>query len=133
VIAAAGLLLVIGLGAAMLASRSRGDRDARSEMAVSASAPALAPTPPSASAPAPPFASRVPRDARPPEPQSAETAATAATPDDEVPVWQRRPLRTDQPFPEGARFDPPMPPIKLPPEMLVPIPSADAAAPPSPP
>src|SRR5581483_3756711 len=36
----------------------------------------------------------------------------------ELPIWERPPRTTAQPFPEAARFDPPFPPFKLPPEML---------------
>jgi hypothetical protein len=126
--AAAGLLFVVGLGAALFASRLRGDRGARSEVAATAAAaaPAATAAAPAAAATANTVRARVAGDARTADPQPSETTAVA-TPEDEVPVWQRRPLRTTQPFPEGARFDPPMPPIKIPPEMLIPIPSADAA------
>ena len=57
---------------------------------------------------------------------AAPNAAAVPAPDD-VPEWERKPLRTAQPFPEAARFDPPTPPMKIPPEMLVPPAAPDAA------
>jgi hypothetical protein len=36
----------------------------------------------------------------------------------ELPIWERPPRTTAQPFPEAARFDPPMAPIRIPPWMI---------------
>ncbi len=62
------------------------------------------------------------------EPAATPAISAATPPPAEVPEWERKPTRTSQPFPEEARFDPPMPPIKIPPEMLVPLGTPDGAA-----
>jgi hypothetical protein len=70
------------------------------------------------------------------EPQRAiEAPPSAAVPPDggaaEVPVWARRPRVWTTPFPEGGRINPPLPPVKLLPEMLDPpgaVPDAGASA-----
>jgi hypothetical protein len=61
----------------------------------------------------------------------ASSAAPADDPPGELPVWERPPRKTSQPFPEGARLEEPRPPIRLPPGMLAepPPPSPPGAAP----
>ena len=51
--------------------------------------------------------SRTTRDAR-------DAGASAV----EVPVWARSPGIWTTPYPEGGRYNPPLPAVKLPPEML---------------
>lgn len=49
----------------------------------------------------------------------------------EVPVWARTPAVWTTPYPEGGRINPPLPPVKLLPEMLDPpgaVPDAGASA-----
>ena len=57
-----------------------------------------------------------PATAEPVDHRPHETAVDSST--TELPIWERPPRTTAQPFPEAARFDPPFPPFKLPPEML---------------
>lgn len=125
VIAAGGLAVVLGLGITLVILRALGDHGrSATTVAVSPSepdpprAPPTLPTAP-ASAPGPAHAEVHARRAAP--------AAAAEPPPAEVPEWERKPLRTAQPFPEEARIDPPMPPIKIPPEMLVAPAAPDAA------
>ena len=124
VIAATGLAVVIGLGIVLLILRVRGDGDgAKDEVTAAAlpsSEPAAAPQP--VAAPPAPRTTAEHREATPPAAPPATEAPA------EVPEWERKPLRTSQPFPEEARIDPPMPPIKIPPEMLIPLATPDAAA-----
>jgi hypothetical protein len=47
-----------------------------------------------------------------------QTNRREANPPAELPIWERPPRTTIQPFPEEARFDPPLPPFKVPPEMI---------------
>jgi hypothetical protein len=124
VIAATGLAVVLAFGITFVILRVRG-RDAGKDERTAATAPSIAepaqpPRPPvNAPAVAPAREHREPATATAPPP--AETAPA------ELPVWERKPLRTSQPFPEEARFDPPMAPIKIPPEMLIPLGTPDAA------
>jgi len=46
---------------------------------------------------------------------------------EDLPIWARPPRVISQPFPEGGRIDPPLPPVKIPPEMLVPAPAPNTA------
>jgi hypothetical protein len=47
----------------------------------------------------------------------------------DVPVWARTPGVWTTPYPEGGKINPPLPPVKLLPEMVgAPDPSGDAAA-----
>jgi hypothetical protein len=121
VIAATGLAVVIGLGIALLIMRGRGGGE--KDEATTAALPAPTAEPPVHPTTPP----RNPPLERRGAPTSAGTTAAEAPPA-EVPEWERKPLRTSQPFPEEARFDPPMPPIKIPPEMLVPPGAPDAGA-----
>ena len=58
------------------------------------------------------------------ERQRAIEEPSASLPSDggaaEVPVWARRPAVWTTPYPEGGRINPPLPPVKLLPEMLDP-------------
>lgn len=59
------------------------------------------------------------------------TAASSDGAPAEVPVWARRPRVWTTPYPEGGRINPPLPPVKLLPEMLDPpgaVPDAGASA-----
>jgi hypothetical protein len=121
VIAAAGLAVVLASGITLVILRALGDHgksDTTAAVSPSEPEPARAPTPPPASSPAPAHANVPARIPAPP--------ASAEPPPGEVPEWERKPLRTAQPFPEEARIDPPMPPIKIPPEMLIPPDAAGA-------
>jgi hypothetical protein len=123
VIAATGLAVVLGLGITLLIVRARGDGGRGKDEGTAA---ALPPEP----APTPQTAVNAPVEPRVPSPEHREPAAPAVAPPSsaaEVPEWERKPLRTSQPFPEEARIDPPMPPIKIPPEMLIPPAAPDAA------
>jgi hypothetical protein len=67
--------------------------------------------------------------------RAIEVPPSAAAPADggaaEVPVWARRPAIWTTPYPEGGRVNPPLPPVKLLPEMLDPpgaVPDAGASA-----
>ena len=127
VVAGVGLALVVGLGTVAIITRSS-DRGRSGVTGSTAEADQ-----PGRTGPAPP-ATIDDRQGRggssAPQPAGATVAARAAGstasdtadagPDAEVPVWARRPKITTQPFPEGARFDPPLPPIRIPPEMLPP-------------
>ncbi len=124
-IAAAGLAVVLGLGITLVILRALGDRgksDPTAAVSPSEPEPRRAPPPP----PAAPGSSPTPAHTEMPA-RTAASAATAEPPPAEVPEWERKPLRTAQPFPEEARIDPPTPPIKIPPEMLVPPAAPDAA------
>ena len=128
VIAATGLAVVIGLGITLVILRLRAG-DPGTDGKIASPAPALTltqPEPPRApvddhAAPAPEHREPVHPSGSPPPPSES--------PPTEVPAWERKPLRTSQPFPEEARFDPPMPPIKIPAEMLIPLGASDAAVP----
>ena len=50
----------------------------------------------------------------------------AGTRPEDLPIWARPPRVTSQPFPEGGRINPPLAPVKIPPEMLVPLPATGA-------
>lgn len=123
VIAATGLAMVIGLGITLLIVRARGGGGGAKDEVTTIALPSSVPAPQPAVTPSAP--------ARIPTPDHSEATAPAAAaepPPAEVPEWERKPLRTSQPFPEEARFDPPMPPIKIPPEMLIPLAAPDAGA-----
>jgi hypothetical protein len=64
----------------------------------------------------------VSRTTRPPHDGSASAV--------EVPVWARSPGIWTTPYPEGGRYNPPLPEVKLPPEMVgsTPLASPDAGA-----
>ena len=131
VIAAAGLVLVIGLGVSWLVLRPERHRPTAPITSALGNREDL--DRPGARLPAAPDAAPI-AGAPVGAPRPAPTPARASppiveTPPDELPVWERPPLRTSQPFPEGARLDPPLPPIKIPPEMLLPpaIPDAGPA------
>jgi hypothetical protein len=127
VIAGAGLVLVIGLGLSWLIFRPDRGRptapialDPQNLDQPRALRPAVPGAPPNAAPAVGPL-----RPTRAPA-----SPPTVEAPPAEVPEWERRPLRTSQPFPEEARIDPPLPPIKIPPEMLLPpaLPNAGAGA-----
>jgi hypothetical protein len=127
-IAATGLAVVIGLGILLVIMRGRGGGSGGGEKdeATTTALPSPAAQPPVDPTTPPRHPALERREAT----TSAGTtpAATAEAPPAEVPVWERKPLRTSQPFPEEARIDPPMPPIKIPPEMLVPPGAPDAGS-----
>jgi hypothetical protein len=120
-----GLALVLAFGITLVILRALGDHG-KSDPTAAASPtepePPRAPPPPAAA----PGSSAAPAHAEAPA-RTAAPAAAAEPPPAEVPEWERKPLRTSQPFPEEARIDPPMPPIKIPPEMLIPPAAPDAA------
>jgi hypothetical protein len=122
VIAATGLVVVIARGITLLVVRVRGDGVRRRDDAAAVAAPEHESPRPLVNAPAT-VAAPGHREATAP---AIAPPAAAAAPPAEVPEWERKPLRTSQPFPEEARFDPPMPPIKIPPEMLIPPAAPDA-------
>ena len=115
--------MVLGLGITLVIVRALGDHG-KSDKTVAVSPSETEPPRASSTPAAAPDSSPAPAHADVP----AHAAAPAAVepPPAEVPEWERKPLRTAQPFPEEARFDPPMPPIKIPPEMLVPPAAPDA-------
>ena len=127
VIAATGLAVVLAVGITLVLLRVRGGDASSDQHAAAARSIAEPPEPsrPAVIAPAAPAA----HERREPLPASARAAMPPAeAPPTDVPEWERKPLRTTQPFPEEARFDPPMAPIKIPPEMLVPLGARDGAA-----
>jgi hypothetical protein len=65
--------------------------------------------------------------AAPAEAPGAVPAAQDADPE-QLPIWARPPRIMSTPFPEGGRYNPPLPPVKLLPEMLDP-PQTGAALP----
>ena len=145
VLAAAGLAAVVGVGAVLILSRAGQTERRRPEStAVTAAQPSTgderravpareptaratnetgwrSPTPTPTPTPTAPTAESV----------EAQIAATGeippGTPPEHLPIWARPPRVTSQPFPEGGRINPPLPPAKIPPEMLVPLPGADPA------
>ncbi len=110
--------MVLALGITFVILRVRGGDASHDDREVATATSIAAPPEP----PRPPAAPVVRRE--PPAP-----APSAETPPAEVPEWERKPLRTAQPFPEEARIDPPTPPMKIPPEMLIPLGTPDAGAP----
>jgi hypothetical protein len=125
VIAAMGLAVVLGFGITLVILRALGAQRKSDAIVVSPSDP----EPPRAPAIPPVAPSSSPTPAHTEAPARATAPAPAAEPPPaEVPEWERKPLRTAQPFPEEARIDPPMPPIKIPPEMLIPPAAPDAAS-----
>jgi hypothetical protein len=146
-LAAAALVSVIGGGVALILARS-GDIESKP---VAAKSPADIEGPtrderPAAKARRPAAAAEP--TARHPSPTStptptpaldstveAQIAATGEIPPgtrpEHLPIWARPPRVTSQPFPEGARINPPLPPVKIPPEMLAPpAPGAGTGSPP---
>src|ERR1051325_4694174 len=115
VMAAAGLVVVLGAGVLLIATRGgeRGVRERGERVFVPRSEPRAA-------------ASDETRTETGTGTET-ETGTGGAGSGEEIPIWARPPRVTVQPFPEGARFDPPMPPVKIPPEMLVPPAPTDAA------
>lgn len=141
VLAAAGLLAVIGIGVVLILTRGEPapeiaqpaapatlpDDDGRlvkpaEPLPVAAAPAASAPSLP-APAPAP-----VPAPAKSIREIIAETGEIPeGTRPEDLPIWARPPRVLAQPFPEGGRINPPLPPVKIPPEMLVPAPPPGAA------
>jgi hypothetical protein len=126
VLAAAGLAAVIALAGVLIFNRGQDDRPIRE-----APRPPLAAEPEVATRGSPPTPTPTPTHitARPKTVQDviAETGEIPpGTRAEDLPIWARPPRVTAQPFPEGARINPPLPPVKIPAEMLVPLPPADA-------
>jgi hypothetical protein len=121
-----------------------GRDDPADQAAVAEPAPPIdEPSRPASSAPAAaePTAARVP-GAPPTQVDQATAGGPIADPPGELPVWERPPRTTVQPFPEAARFDEPLPPSKVPAWMIgdagtaprAPAPSAsDGSSPAAPP
>ena len=131
VLAAAGLAAVVLIGAALIFTRG-------GEPATVASPPAgeEAPAVPAREQAATATRRNSPTPTAEPKTDSTVEAQIAATgeippgtPPEHLPIWARPPRVTSQPFPEGGRINPPLPPVKIPPEMLVPLPGADPAPP----
>jgi hypothetical protein len=72
-----------------------------------------------------------------PATRSGEARRDGASAPGDLPIWERPPRTTIQPFPPEAAFDPPLPPFKVPPEMIgqpsgtvAPVGAVDASPPP---
>jgi hypothetical protein len=51
-------------------------------------------------------------------PTPTSRGADAGIPEVEIPIWARPPRVLTMPYPEGGAYNPPLPPVKLPPEMI---------------
>ena len=128
VLAAAGLVAVIGIGAVLILTR--GGSSPQSE---SAEPVPVAPAP-EVSAPRIPAPARTPTPTPTPTPAKSVQEVIAETGEipegtrpEDLPIWARPPRVLSQPFPEGGRINPPLPPVNLPPEMLAPAQPPGAA------
>jgi len=144
-----GFLAVLVLGIAVVAVRGRGparespDDGDRAASSPPADSEGRAPPAPPPLPPAPPSPSLSPPlpPSSPSSPPSSPASAAAETDNGrtgqrgatgELPIWERPPLRTSQPFPESARAEAPPPPVKLQPWMLSPPAPAPASEPSAP-
>jgi hypothetical protein len=59
-----------------------------------------------------------PDDADAAVPRPASNVVDAGIPDLEIPIWARPPRVLTTPYPEGGAYNPPLPPVKLPPWMI---------------
>ena len=124
VLAASGLVAVVGVGVLLIVIR-KSPRDAPAPSSSSSwdtssnSRPVAVPSISRASSAA--VAPAAPGDRQEPSKDPRKDLP------EDLPIWARPPKVTAQPFPEGGRVNPPLPPIKIPPEMLVPLPGANAA------
>jgi transglutaminase-like putative cysteine protease len=103
--------IVLGLGIVFVLTRSN---DRRFETS--------APVPPVETAastqPASVDASMRPARATPTPARPAPARAPVEAAPDELPIWARPPKVLTMPYPEGGKYNPPLPPVKLLPEML---------------
>jgi hypothetical protein len=139
VLAAAGLAAVVLIGALLIFTRGGDTKPAAREPTAREEAPAAPASEQPTTATTPrPGRSTSPTPTLTPTPErkvestvEAQIAATGEIPPgtapEHLPIWARPPRVTSQPFPEGGRINPPLPPVKIPPEMLVPLPGADPA------
>ena len=126
VLAASGLVAVVGVGVLLIVIR-KCPRDAASSSSSSSSHSDTSSNPRPVAVPSISRASSAAvAPAAPGDRQEPSKDPRKDLPED-LPIWARPPKVTAQPFPEGGRVNPPLPPIKIPPEMLVPLPGANAA------
>ena len=115
-------VVVFALGIVLMLTRST-DRKSEQDLA-----PADLPEP--VASPPTPASNRAAPEATAPAPAPQPARVVPEQPAaDEVPIWARPPNVLTMPFPEGGRYNPPLPPVKLLPGMVDPAPpSPDAGA-----